>query len=253
MASALPVWFLATAGGILGAIWGSFVVALCARWPKGESIMRGRSRCDHCRETLSARDLVPIASFLALSGRCRLCGQQIANDTIGIELISAAVGALPFLVLSAPQALALAAFGWLLLPLAILDFKHLWLPDRLTVLLAIAGVLIAPLLNAAISMTDRFVGGVTGFVFLETVRRGYRIIRNRDGMGAGDPKLFGAIGLWLGWQMLPVTLLVASSIGVLVATAIRGKATTSLPFGTCLAVAALAVASVSGIVGAGVN
>lgn len=237
----LPVWFMVLAGTVLGAIWGSFIAALCSRWPKGESIMHGRSRCDRCGTAIAARDLVPVASFLMLKGRCRHCGEPIGRDTISIELIAAAIGGVAFLLFTPSAAFALSIFGWLLLPLAILDARHLWLPDRLTLLLAIAALPAAPLLGSPTTLTDRLIGGIAGFAVLEGIRRSYRMFRGQEGMGAGDPKLLGALGLWLGWQMLPLTLLTASGIGLAAALVMRGTMK-AFPLGTYLALAGFVVA-----------
>ena len=138
-----------------------------------------------------------------------------------------------------------AIFGWLLLALAALDVKHHWLPDRLTALLAASGllawfVLISP------PLVDRLIGGLGGFVSLVIVARLYRIIRGRDGLGGGDPKMLGGIGCWLGWSALPLVILGASLVGILVAISwqLRGKsvaADSPLPFGSLMAVAAFPV------------
>lgn len=132
-------------------------------------------------------------------------------------------------------------FGWFLLPLAILDFRHLWLPNRLLGLLLVVGILFAPLWDSGISWTDRAIGGIAGFATLEIVRQLYRLVRRKEGMGAGDPKLLGVLGVWLGWQLLPMTVLIASFLGL--ATALlsghrKEQESMEYPLGTFLAVAA---------------
>ena len=228
--------------GMLGAILGSFVAALVMRWPEGRSVMRGRSACDGCGRTLAPLELVPIVSALALRGRCRGCGGAISPVHIRIELAALVIGIAAGLVAPGPVGVAGAVFGWLLLALASLDLVAFWLPDRLTILLALAGLASATL-GIAPPLTERLIGGVAGFGVLWLVAFGYRRMRGRDGMGGGDPKLFGAIGLWLGWQMLPAVLLIASMIGLGVALAAHGRgraiaADTALPFGALLAIAA---------------
>lgn len=144
-----------------------------------------------------------------------------------------------------PPSLALAAFGWLLLTLALLDARALWLPDRLTLPLALGGVLLGGM-ALDVPLTDRLIGGAAGFGVLALIALGYRLIRHRQGLGGGDPKLLGAIGLWTGWQALPLILLGAALAGLVVA-ALRlvrsGGAgdwrTQQLPFGTLLAMATL--------------
>ncbi len=238
--SEILVW--AATLGMLGAILGSFIAALVTRWPDGRSVTQGRSACDGCGRTLRAVELVPLLSALVLRGRCRGCGAAISPVHWRIELAALAIGVAAGIVAPTPVGIAGAVFGWLLLALASLDLVAFWLPDRLTLLLALAG-----LASAAHGIdppiADRLIGGAAGFGTLWLVAYGYRRLRKRDGMGGGDPKLFGAIGLWLGWQMLPAVLLIASMIGlgVVLAAHLKGRvmtADTVLPFGALLAIAA---------------
>ncbi len=185
MMASLPFWFLASLLGVLGAIWGSFAGAFCARWPKGESIATGRSRCDHCGRTIAFFDLIPLVSFAVLRGKCRHCGAGINSDIVAIEIAAVVLGILPLFLLSPAQALAAAIFAWLLLPLVVLDIRHLWLPDRLVLVLALAGVMAGPILMPEISWIDRIVGGIGAYIVLEIIRRLYRATRHREGMGAG--------------------------------------------------------------------
>jgi leader peptidase (prepilin peptidase)/N-methyltransferase len=229
---------------ILGAIWGSFVAALCSRWPLGERVSDGRSHCDHCQTTLGAKDLVPILSYLWLRGKCRYCGQFIGISALYIELVSAATGLCAVLFLSGGQAVAAAVFGWVLLPLVILDYQKLWLPNRLVLMLALAGVCAGPFLTPEVDWPDRILGCIFGFLSLEATRQTFRMLRQVDGMGGGDPKLFGAIGLWLGWQGLPMTLLLATIFGFLFvagAYALSKKTARQLPFGAYMGTAAFTI------------
>lgn len=228
-----------TAGlATLGAIWGSFAGALCSRWPDGKGITRGRSHCDSCGAQIAPYDLIPIISFLVLKGKCRICGTPF---TVGTEFIGLCIGATSALIFPPAQALAVAMFGWFLLPLAILDFRHLWLPNRLLGLLLVVGIIFAPLGVSSITWTDRAIGGIAGFATLEIVRQLYRLVRRKEGMGAGDPKLLGVLGVWLGWQLLPMTVLIASFLG-LAAALLSGhrkeQDSMEYPLGTFLAVAA---------------
>lgn len=227
---------------ILGAIVGSFLAALVMRWTEGRSIVRGRSQCDHCHAPVRARDLVPVFSFVALRGRCRDCGAAIDPRHPAIELAAAAVGAVSLLVAPGVEGVAGAVFGWLLIALAALDLAAFWLPDRLTGALAVAG-LAGGLVGLDPPIGDRVIGGVAGFAILWAIGRVYRRVRHREGLGGGDPKLFGAIGLWLGWRMLPAVLMVAClvGLGVVLIQHVRGRAMArdaAMPLGTLLAIAA---------------
>jgi leader peptidase (prepilin peptidase)/N-methyltransferase len=237
-----PVIWWAMGLGVLGAIIGSFIAALAIRWPEGRSVIRGRSACDACGRTLSARDLVPFVSALLLRGQCRTCGARIDPRHWQIEASAALIGALACVAADGPIALAGAVFGWLLLALAALDVVALWLPDRLTYSLGATGI-VAGCVGVEPALVERAIGGAAGFAALWLIAAGYRRLRGHDGMGGGDPKLFGAIGLWLGWRILPAVLLIASLVGLaLVGVAmLRGRTLardTPLPFGALLAVAA---------------
>jgi len=136
-------------------------------------------------------------------------------------------------------------FGWLLLTLAALDLAAFWLPNLLTGALAAAG-LAAGLLDLWPPLDQRLIGGIGGYAALAAVAAGYRLLRGRQGLGGGDPKLFGAIGCWLGWQALPLVLLAAALIGIaavlgFISAGRRVTATDRLPFGVMLATAAWAV------------
>ena len=131
---------------------------------------------------------------------------------IGSFLLLLVIGALVTGVVMAHN-LLLLAFGSLLVAIAALDFRHFWLPDRLTAALAVAG-LAGGVAGLDPPLTDRLIGGVAGFAVLTVFAALYRWVRNRDGLGGGDPKLLGAIGVWLGWQALPLVIVGASMIGI---------------------------------------
>lgn len=242
---ALPAILAATVGAVLGAVIGSWLATLALRWPMQESASGGRSRCDHCGQTLALRDLVPLASWLWLKGRCGVCRQPIHPLHPAMEAAAAAIGAIAFVAHSDRPAVALtgAALGWALLVLAVLDMRHFWLPDRITAPLAAAGLALATG-GLGISLQDSLIGGIAGFGSLSLLAAGYRTLRGHDGLGAGDPKLLGAIGLWTGWEPLPWVVLGAALLGISAALvlALARKAPPSehlrLPLGTMLAASA---------------
>lgn len=238
---ALPLWILTIWLTLLGAVWGSFTSALCSRWPKGESIITGRSHCDRCGTQIAAYDLIPVISFLVLKGKCRICLQKIGLSPIATELLAIVIAILPLAMLPQDEAVGLAIFAWILLPLILLDYGHLWLPDRLIFILVAAGFLLGPLLDPDVTMIDRAIGLLAGFLSLETIRHFYKRFRNIDGMGAGDPKLFGALGIWLGWQALPITLFTASAVGLLLilfSHRTKNLEQTAFPLGSYLGIGA---------------
>ena len=229
-------------GFLLGLIAGSFLAALVVRWPQGQSLMKGRSRCDSCGHQLGPIELVPILSFLLLRGKCRYCGTSIGKKHVTIELTAGLIGGLALFVSPDLAGLAGAIFGWLLLALAALDAEHQWLPDRLTSTMAATGLL-AAFVATSPSIVERLIGGFSGYAFLIILALAYRAIRGREGLGGGDPKMLGAIGCWLGWQALPLVLLGAAIVGFIsvIARRISGRsvdAETRLPLGSLMAVSA---------------
>lgn len=253
--AALPGWASIAAGTVLGAIAGSFLATLVLRWPAGERVT-GRSRCDACHVPIGAAALVPLLSFVALRGRCAACGAAIDRRHPIVEMLAAAIGGTALALAPGPAGLAGALFGWLLLALAVLDLEHFWLPDRLTATLAVTGLAFAAI-GLPPPLAERFAGGAVGYAGLALIGWSYRRVRGRVGLGQGDPKLLGAIGLWLGWRALPLVLLGASLAGLAYAVArlLGGRrlaAGARLPLGTLLAAAAWGCwcAGAAGLLGA---
>ena len=208
----------------------------------GESASRGWSRCDGCGVAVPAASLVPILSYIVQRGRCRSCGAPIDRVHPTIELAAAAIGGAALIVAPPLQALAGMILGWALLLLIVLDTRHFWLPDRVTLPLLVAGLLVA-ILGLGPSISDSIIGAGAGFASLWLVATGYRRIRGRIGLGGGDPKLFAAIGAWLGWAPLPFVLLGAAlmGLGVLAVRSVRGRSVTAtdrIALGALLALAA---------------
>ena len=231
---------LALLGVVVGVCIGSFIAALTLRWPAGRAL-GGRSRCEACARQLAWYELVPLVSYLVLRGRCRSCGAAIGVRQLAIEAAGGVIGGLSLFWLGAPG-IAVAGLGWALLTLLVLDAEHFWLPDRITWPLAAAG-----LVFAAPPLPDRIAGLIAGYASLTLIALAYRWRTGRDGLGGGDAKLLAAIGAWLGWQPLPWVVLAAALLGLVVVLAnwCRGQlptATTRLPLGTLLALAAWPIA-----------
>ena len=232
---ALPFGMGVGLAALAGLLLGSFLATLVLRWPLGRSVLRGRSLCDACGTALTARDLIPLLSAIAARGRCRHCGAPIG----ALHWRAAALALMP-----GTAGWLWALFGWLLLPLALLDARHMWLPDPLNVVLALAGLLLAgPLLE--VSLLDRWIGAVAGGLVLAAIAAAYRRVRASEGMGGGDPKLVAAIGCWIGWQALPLLLLLASLGGLVWAFGAQRKgdgplSMRAVPFGVFACTAAWA-------------
>jgi leader peptidase (prepilin peptidase) / N-methyltransferase len=228
---------------LLGAIWGSFAAALCHRWPLGESIVSGRSHCDHCGKTLRAHELVPLLSYLIQRGKCRSCSVPIGLINPLVELACAGLGLVAALSFEGYAAFAAALFFWLFVPLIILDWKHLWLPNSVTLILAASGLLFGGFVSQA-TIDAQLIGGIAGYAAMQAIRLAFHRLRGVEGMGGGDPKLMGAIGLWVGWQVLPAIVMLASAMGLvhsLAASQSRSKAAAHFPLGSYLGISAIAV------------
>lgn len=236
---------LAAVFGGLGLVAGSFIALVSSRLPHDEPIVMTRSRCRSCDARLEPRDLVPLLSFALSRGRCRHCQTPIPRRYPLIEITAAVIGALSALLAPEGAIVLTALFGWWLLLIAVIDLEHFWLPDQLTLPLALAG-LVAALIFAPETLEARVWGLVAGAGVLALLAWLYEKIRRREGLGGGDPRLLGAIGAWLGWQALPLVLLIASLAGLslwLARLIVRreGSLQDALPFGTFLALAAWVV------------
>lgn len=234
LAAALPL------AALLGLAAGSFIATLVLRWGAGRSI-GGRSGCDGCGRPLTVVELVPLLGAIIARGRCRSCGAAINPFHRNVELAAAAIAVVSLLLLPGVAGWCLALFGLLMLPLALLDARHFWLPDPLVGVLAIVGLLLGgPLLGT--TLTDRLAGAIAAGLSLAVLAFAFRRLRGRDGMGAGDPKLAAALGAWLGWMALPLLFLLASGGGLIWALATAKKnvpiSDRHIPFGTFLAGAA---------------
>lgn len=229
-------------GAVAGAIVGSFIATLVLRWPQGEQAATGRSRCDGCGVAIRPADLIPIWSRFRLKGCCRACGAAIDPLHGRVELAAAAIGGLALAIAPTMSGAMLALFGWLLLPSIILDWRHFWLPDRLTALLAVVGLGAGHMLG--IPLQDRLIGGAAGWGALAALGFAYRHLRQREGLGRGDPKLFGAIGLWIGWAPLAPMLALAAALGLAFALRRGLSSKDPLPFGPMIGAAGWIAAAV---------
>ena len=227
-----------------GLIAGSFISTLVIRWPQGRGV-GGRSACDGCGRRLGFVDLIPLLGFVVAKGQCKTCGDRIDWRHPVVEILAALIGTIALGFSPNLTGLFGALFGWQLLSLAALDLEHFWLPNRLTGLLALNGLGVALTMNGE-QLIDRLIGGAVGFGALFAIAWVYRRVRGRTGLGGGDPKLLGGIGLWLGWPSLPYVLIGASALGLcsVAVMFLRGKSVagdTRLPFGALMAVAAFTV------------
>ncbi len=225
---------------LLAPIIGSFLGTVIGRTTRDESFVTGRSRCDSCGRTLRPAELIPIASYLALRGRCHACHAPIGRFHLFVELAAVAVAASAIAFGAEGETLiAGCVLGWALLALAWIDALTMRLPDFLSLPLILAGLADAIWQDPA-ALTGRALGAAVGYAVFRLLAWVYRCLRHRDGLGEGDAKLLAAAGAWLGVAPLATTVLIAALSALVYAAGLvlSGRAmdgTTRLPFGPFLA------------------
>jgi leader peptidase (prepilin peptidase)/N-methyltransferase len=229
---------------LLGLVAGSTVSAVAFRLPRGIPWTVGRSRCTSCDAPLGALDLVPLFSFLLSRGRCRHCGAPIGWRYPITEILCAAWTVLLYLGLGAVAAFPLLAlWGYVLVALMWIDLDYQILPDELTLLGTLLGLVAAFTVPGGVR--EALLGIVLGSGVLWLLGWAYFKLRHIEGMGGGDVKLAAMFGAALGWKLTLVTLFLAALAGSLWGLALivsgRGSGKTALPFGTLLAPAAMLV------------
>jgi len=198
-----------------GAVLGSFANVVICRLPKGESIVHPGSRCPECGTPIRWYDNIPILSYLFLRARCRSCQTHISIRYPLVEALTGLLFAgLVWKVGIGAATLALAIFCWALVVITFIDIDHRIIPD----VISLPGIVIgfaASFLHGFPRPADSLIGIAAGGGFLFLILFAYEKIMKDDGMGMGDVKLLAMIGAFLGWQALPVTILVASITGTL--------------------------------------
>ena len=198
-----------------------------------------RSACPHCGHQITALENIPVLSWLWLRGRCSSCSASISSRYPLVELFTALLSAAAAwkwgLSVQTGGALLLI---WTLVALAFIDLDTTLLPDSLTQPLLWLGLLFN--LNATYTrLPDAVMGAMAGYLVLWSVYWLFKLATGKEGMGYGDFKLLAALGAWLGWQMLPVTLLLSSVVGAAVGIAmivlVKHDRRVPIPFGPYLA------------------
>jgi len=209
--------------------------------PDRYDLILPRSHCPACGQTLRLRDLVPVASWLALRGRCAACQAPISARYPMVELATAALFALCIIRFgAAPAALAAMLLAAVLLAAALIDLDTQLLPDALTLPLVWAGLAVN-LGGLFVPIEHAVLGAMAGYASLWSIHHAFRLVTGREGMGYGDFKLLAAIGAWLGWQPLAAVVLMAcvAGAGFAIAGGVAGlrDARAPIAFGPWLAAA----------------
>ncbi|WP_159684946.1 prepilin peptidase [Cognatazoarcus halotolerans] len=200
-----------------------------------------RSRCPHCGHQITAVENIPVVSFLLLRGRCRHCKAPIGIRYPVIEVLTGLLSAFAAWRFGYGIALLGAlAFLWTMVALTFIDLDTQLLPDNLTLPLLWLGLLFN-LPGTYIELSSAVIGAVAGYLTLWSVYWLFKLVTGKEGMGYGDFKLLAAIGAWLGWQLLPLTILLSSAVGAVVGIGLivfaRHGRNVPIPFGPYLAAA----------------
>jgi leader peptidase (prepilin peptidase) / N-methyltransferase len=225
--------------GVLGAIVGSFLNVVVHRLPKHESVVKPASRCPNCGAQVKPYDNIPILSWILLRGRCRGCGEPISPRYPFVEALTAILCVGVVVAQHTPASIALG-IGLILIviPAALIDYEHRIIPNKITALGAIVAIVLGTALDPAGEPTRLIAGAAAaGFLLLAA-------LAHPGGMGMGDVKLAGVMGLFLGAAVAPA-ILVALLSGVALGAAILARKgakdgrKTAVPFGPFLAFGAI--------------
>ena len=204
-------------------------------------LVRPGSRCPTCKQSIHWWENIPLLSYVLLRGRCSHCDAHISLRYPAVEALTALLSITVVWVLGLDWQLAAALIlTWGLIVLSFVDLDHMLLPDVITLPLLWLGLLVN-LAGGFCDIGSAVIGAVSGYLVLWIIFHLYRMISGREGFGYGDFKLLAALGAWLGWQMLPLVLLLASLCGAVIGITLimltPREARQPLPFGPYLAVA----------------
>jgi len=200
-----------------------------------------RSRCPHCGHAITVLENIPVLSYLWLRGRCSACSEKISIRYPLIEFITALLSIMVAWHFGFTwPALAALFFTWALIALTMIDFDHQLLPDSITLPFLWLGLALS-LWPVFVDSPTAIIGAIAGYLSLWIVYWAFKLITGKEGMGYGDFKLLALLGAWIGWQMLPVIILLSSAVGAVVGITLillRGRnRNIPIPFGPYLAAA----------------
>ena len=205
-----------------------------------------RSRCPHCRHPIPASRNVPILSYVLLKGRCGHCRAEISPRYPIVEALTGILSVVVAIRFGAtwatPAALVLT---WYLIALSLIDLDHKLLPDSMTLPLLWIGILLtlvridgAPVF-AEPDLRSSVIGAAAGYLSLWSVYQLFKLVTGKEGMGYGDFKLLAALGAWLGWQLLPLVIVLSAAVGSIVGLSLiltgQRSRQAEIPFGPYLA------------------
>jgi leader peptidase (prepilin peptidase)/N-methyltransferase len=211
-------------------------------------LLAPRSRCTSCGTQISALQNIPVLSYLVLRGRCASCKTRIPVRYPVVELMTAVLAAVAAWRFGfGPEAATAVLLTFALIAISVIDIDHQIIPDSISLPLVWIGLslsLFHPVAGAEVLFVDpktAIVGALGGYLSLWSVYHLFRLLTGKEGMGYGDFKLLAALGAWLGWQMLPLIILLSAVVGAGIGIALiafrRHDRNIPIPFGPYLAAA----------------
>jgi leader peptidase (prepilin peptidase) / N-methyltransferase len=205
------------------------------------NLMVPRSACPHCGHAITALENIPILSWLLLRGRCRGCQTPISPRYPLVELCTGlATLAIAWHFQPGWTLVGALVLSWTLIALTCIDLDKMLLPDQLTLPLLWLG-LVLNIGEHFVSLPDAVIGAACGYLVLWTLYWAFKLLTGKEGMGYGDFKLLAALGAWMGWQSLPLILILSSLVGAIVGITLlllrRHQQGNPIPFGPYLAMA----------------
>ena len=262
--AALPISWLSCIGGLFGLLVGSFLNVVIYRFPvmmkhgwtvqsrewleleplevdQPPTLSKPASHCGTCKSPITALQNIPIISWVFLRGKCANCGTSISIRYPSVELLTAILSAT--VVYKFGFSLQ-AGFGvlltWVLVALSFIDFDHKLLPDDIVLPVLWLGLALS-LLPVFASPSDSILGAILGYLVFWVVFQLFLRITGKEGMGYGDFKLMALLGAWFGWAYLPqiilVSTMVGSVVGISLMVAKKASSDLAIPFGPYIAAA----------------
>ena len=199
------------------------------------------SACPNCGHKIRFWENIPVISYLLLKAKCSSCHTKISFQYPAVELITAIASltvAYKFGVTI--QTVAALLFTWVLIALTLIDLKKLLLPDTITLPLIWSGILLG-FFEVFTNLNDSVIGAIGGYLILWSIYHLFKLLTKKEGMGFGDFKLLAALGAWLGYSYLPQIILVSSVVGSIIGISMmvigKTKQQQPIPFGPYLAIA----------------
>lgn len=199
------------------------------------------STCPSCQHKIRFYENIPVISWLVLRGKCSQCRSKISLRYPLVELTTAILSVVIAAHFSVTlTTLFLLILTWGLVCLTLIDFDHMLLPDQITLPLLWLGLLVN-LNGAIVPLNDSVIGAVAGYMSLFSIFWLFKLITGKEGMGHGDFKLVAVFGAWIGWQLLPLLILMASAVGAVIGISMmmfkNHQREQAIPFGPYLAIA----------------